>query len=78
MPSVSGVDADGVLRISRSCAIATDELEWRFTASGGPGGQHANTSNTKVEVRFDVAVVAVARARGSGRGSSNGSGPSCG
>jgi ribosome-associated protein len=49
------VDADGLLRVSRSCAIAPDELEWRFTASGGPGGQHANTSNTKVELRFDIA-----------------------
>ena len=48
------MDADGRLRITRSCAISSDELEWRFTASGGPGGQHANTSNTKVEVRFDV------------------------
>jgi ribosome-associated protein len=43
-----------VLRVSRSCAIPLDELEWRFTGSGGPGGQHANTSNTKVEVRFDI------------------------
>src|SRR6185503_20091789 len=50
-----GVDPEGVVRISRSCAITADELEWRFTASGGPGGQHANTSNTKVEVRFDIA-----------------------
>jgi ribosome-associated protein len=48
------VDAGGLVRISRSCAIASDELEWRFTGSGGPGGQHANTSNTKVEVRFDI------------------------
>ena len=54
MPSVLTVDPDGLLRITRSCAIAPDELEWRFTASGGPGGQHANTSNTKVEVRFDI------------------------
>jgi ribosome-associated protein len=45
---------DGVLRVSRTCAIPYDELEWRFTASGGPGGQHANTSNTRVELRFDV------------------------
>jgi ribosome-associated protein len=44
----------GRLRISRTCVIAMDELDWRFSASGGPGGQHANTSNTKVEVRFDV------------------------
>ncbi len=49
------MDPDGLLRVSRSCAIPPDELEWRFTASGGPGGQHANTSNTKVEVRFDIA-----------------------
>jgi ribosome-associated protein len=44
-----------VLRVSRSCAIPLSELDWRFIASGGPGGQHANRSNTKVELRFDVA-----------------------
>lgn len=43
-----------VLRVTRSLAIPTDELTWRFSASGGPGGQHANRSNTKVELRFDV------------------------
>ncbi len=43
------------LRISGSCVIGLDELEWRFSGSGGPGGQHANTSNTRVEVRFDIA-----------------------
>ena len=43
------------LTVSRSCRIPLEELEWRFSASGGPGGQHANTSNTKAEVRFDVA-----------------------
>lgn len=35
--------------------IPLDELTWRFTGSGGPGGQHANTSNTRVELCFDVA-----------------------
>ena len=44
-----------LLRVTRSCAIPFDELEWRFSGSGGPGGQHANTANTRVEVRFDVA-----------------------
>src|SRR5207248_3455733 len=43
------------LRVTRSLSIPADELEWRFSASGGPGGQHANTANTRVEVRFDVA-----------------------
>jgi ribosome-associated protein len=44
----------GVLRVSRSCEIAMGELEWRFSSSGGPGGQHANTSNTRVELLFDI------------------------
>jgi len=48
------VRADGYLVVSRSCVIPPDELEWRFSGSGGPGGQHANTSNTRAEVRFDV------------------------
>src|SRR5437763_16156123 len=45
---------EGVLRVSRSVSIPLSELTWFFTASGGPGGQHANTSNTRAEVRFDV------------------------
>ena len=45
---------DALLRVTRSCVIPLDELDWKFTASGGPGGQHANTSNTRVEVRFDI------------------------
>lgn len=43
-----------MLRVTRTCVIPLDELEWRFSASGGPGGQHANTANTRAEVRFDV------------------------
>jgi ribosome-associated protein len=42
------------LRVTGTCAIPLDELEWRFSGPGGPGGQHANTANTRVEVRFDV------------------------
>lgn len=48
-------DQAGVLRVSRGCAIPVAELSWRFSRSGGPGGQHANTADTRVEVRFDVA-----------------------
>ena len=44
------------LRITSRLAIPLDQLEWRFSASGGPGGQHANTANTKAEVRFDIAA----------------------
>jgi ribosome-associated protein len=48
-------DDTGVLRVTSSLAIPLGELSWRFTGSGGPGGQHANTANTRVEVVFDVA-----------------------
>jgi len=49
-------DETGVLRVTRSLAIPLDELVWSFTPSGGPGGQHANRSSTRAEVRFDVAT----------------------
>jgi ribosome-associated protein len=44
----------GWLRVTGSCRIPLAELRWRVTRSGGPGGQHANTSDTRVEVSFDV------------------------
>lgn len=36
--------------------LPDEELQWRFTGAGGPGGQHANTANTRVEVTFDIAA----------------------
>jgi ribosome-associated protein len=44
------------LRVTPSCVIGVDELKWQFSGAGGPGGQHANTANTRVELRFDVAA----------------------
>lgn len=44
-----------MLRVTPTCVLPLDELDWRFSASSGPGGQHVNTANTKVEVRFDIA-----------------------
>lgn len=50
------MEEDGaVLRVTPTCVIRMDELDWRFSASGGPGGQHVNTANTRAEVRFDIA-----------------------
>ena len=46
---------DGRVRVTPTCAIRASELEWRVSRSGGPGGQHANTADTRAEVRFDVA-----------------------
>jgi ribosome-associated protein len=41
--------------VTRRVVIPAEELEWRFTTSGGPGGQHANKASTRAEVSFDVA-----------------------
>lgn len=35
--------------------IPPGELTWSFGPSGGPGGQHANRSNTRVTLRLDLA-----------------------
>ena len=47
---------DGGLRVGRHLVVPADELQWRFSGSGGPGGQHANTANTRVELLFDIAA----------------------
>lgn len=45
--SRSGLHVNGRITIPR------DELEMRVSRSGGPGGQHVNTSSTRVEVRWN-------------------------
>lgn len=37
-----------------SWSIPGTELEWRFSPSGGPGGQHANRSNTRADLTFHL------------------------
>lgn len=39
-----------------SWLIPESEIDERFDTSGGPGGQHANTSETAVTLRFDIAA----------------------
>ena len=46
------------LPITPDVAIDEGEIQVSFARSGGPGGQHVNTSDTKVELRFDVAASA--------------------
>lgn len=42
------------LVVNAQIVIPNDELNWTFSPSGGPGGQHANRSNTRAELRFDL------------------------
>jgi ribosome-associated protein len=46
---------DSVLEISPDLRLPRSELEYRASRSGGPGGQHVNTSSTRIEVWWDVA-----------------------
>jgi ribosome-associated protein len=42
------------IRVTRSVAVPRAEIELRFSRSSGPGGQHAQKSETRVEAVFDV------------------------
>jgi ribosome-associated protein len=44
-----------VVWITTRTGIPSSELSFRFSRSGGPGGQHANRSETRVELLFDLA-----------------------
>ena len=43
----------------RGLDLPLSEITWRATTSGGPGGQHANRTLSRVEVEFDVAASSV-------------------
>jgi ribosome-associated protein len=45
----------GDLRVRGSVVIPEAELHWRFSRSSGPGGQGVNTTDSRVELSYDVA-----------------------
>jgi ribosome-associated protein len=47
---------DGDLPVSGSVVLPGSELRWRFSRSSGPGGQSVNTTDSRVELSFDVAA----------------------
>src|SRR5438045_9692927 len=42
------------IRVTRSVSIPRSEIELRFSRSSGPGGQHAQKTETRAEALFDV------------------------
>ena len=54
-----GPDADGPLTVNARLAIPRAELNHRASRAGGPGGQHVNTSSTRIEVTWNVRRTAV-------------------
>lgn len=58
------MDDPSQLRINGRLAIPRAELRYLASRSGGPGGQHVNTSSTRIELWWDVsASVALSRAQ---------------
>lgn len=47
------------LDVTPTLTIPASELSWRFSRSSGPGGQHVNTSDSRVELVWNVADSAV-------------------
>ena len=47
-------DPNDDLRVAPSVTIPGTELEWRFSRSGGAGGQHVNTTDSRVELSWGL------------------------
>ncbi|WP_374946515.1 alternative ribosome rescue aminoacyl-tRNA hydrolase ArfB [Agreia sp.] len=47
------------LEVTPALTIPASELSWRFSRSSGPGGQHVNTSDSRVQLSWSVADSAV-------------------
>ena len=54
-PDATAGGGPEVVRVSAGLRIPVSELQFKFSPSGGPGGQNANKVATRVELRFDVA-----------------------
>jgi ribosome-associated protein len=50
---IAAMDGESI-RVTRSVVLPLAEIELRFSRSSGPGGQHAQKSETRVEAVFDV------------------------
>jgi ribosome-associated protein len=50
---MAAMDGESI-QVTRSVAIPVSEIELRFSRSSGPGGQHAQKTETRVEATFDV------------------------
>jgi len=50
---------EGVLEVTEGLAIPRSELEYRASRAGGAGGQHVNTSSTRIELLWNVARTTV-------------------
>jgi ribosome-associated protein len=50
---IAAMDGESI-RVTRSVVLPLGDVEFRFSRSSGPGGQHAQKTETRVEAVFDV------------------------
>jgi len=55
---MAGAPNPGDLRLGTRWVIPAAELRWRFSRSSGPGGQNVNTTDSRVELLFDLRATA--------------------
>ena len=48
------MDRDSLLRVTSRVSIPRSELQYKATRAGGAGGQHVNTSSTRIELLWDL------------------------
>ena len=53
---MAGGATPGDLQVIPGLVIPAAELRWRFSRSSGPGGQNVNTTDSRVELLFDLAA----------------------
>jgi ribosome-associated protein len=52
--AIAGESSANRIQVTRSVSIARSEIRFRTSRSSGPGGQHAQKTETRVEALFDV------------------------
>ena len=53
-PVPPSAGSDDAIVVSAALAIARGEVSFRASRAGGPGGQHVNTSSTRIELLWDL------------------------
>jgi ribosome-associated protein len=67
VPAVPVPEGEGPIVVNERVAVPRQELEFKASRAGGPGGQHVNTSSTRIELTWNLerstAVTDAERAR---------------
>jgi ribosome-associated protein len=56
MDAIAGESSANRIQVTARVSILRSEIRFRTSRSSGPGGQHAQKTETRVEARFDVAA----------------------